>query len=264
MKKDITLDEIIKEVLREKGREYDQSNDSNAVALRRAFFRLIERLGSDKEVFKVNGKYLFNETEIPFMKSLLIQLYGNTGVIADFVNKGKKNKKFSSKEVREFLDTLNQEAEKAESELEKADLIDMGMFFSNLFLWSPLRSVEECHGLIDARAAYLPDLPVDQQSFFLGKVEQILKKEFALRIVEATMRIAEIAGDIEISKKLGNDDIGIQDYYYESDPQIRFHYIQRDKRVLEAIQEDDDLRQYIEKKFGKRAEEIFNYAILDM
>lgn len=98
----------------------------------------------------------------------------------------------------------------------------------------------------------------------MGKVEQILKKEFALRIVEATMRIAEIAGDIEISKKLGNDDIGIQDYYYESDPQIRFHYIQRDKRVLEAIQEDDDLRQYIEKKFGKRAEEIFNYAILDM
>lgn len=39
--------------------------------------------------------------------------------------------------------------------------------------------------------------------------------------------------------------------------------MQRDKRVLEAIQEDDDLRQYIEKKFGKRAEEIFNYAVLD-
>ena len=66
-----------------------------------------------------------------------------------------------------------------------------------------------------------------------------------------------------ISKKERNDDIGSQSYYYESDPEIRFHYIQRDKRVLEAIQEDENLREYIEKKFGKRAEEIFNYAVLD-
>ena len=36
------------------------------------------------------------------------------------------------------------------------------------------------------------------------------------------------------------------------------------KRVLEAIQEDEDLRQYIEKKFRKQAEDIFNYAALDI
>lgn len=262
MEKNITLDEIIKEVLRDKITS-EGNIDSNIVTLRRAFFRLIERLGSDKEVFKTNGKYLFNEMEIPFMKSLLIQLYSNEGLIADFANKGKKNMKFSSKEVREFLDTLNHEAEKAESELEKADLIDMEIFFSKLFLWSPLRSLEDCHELLDVIAANLSDLPVDQQSLYLGKVEHILEKEVALRLVEAAMNIAEIAGDIELSKKQSNDEIGIQSYY-ESEPQIRFHYIQRDKRVLETIQEDDDLRQYIEKKFGKRAEEIFNYAALDM
>lgn len=102
---------------------------------------------------------------------------------------------------------------------------------------------------------------MDRQSFYLGKIEHILKKEFALRIAEATLEMVELAEKIEISKK--NDDIGIQNYYYESDPKIRFHYIQRDKRVLEAIQEDEDLRKYIEKKLGKKAEQIFNYAVLD-
>ena len=77
------------------------------------------------------------------------------------------------------------------------------------------------------------------------------------------MAIIEIAENIEISKKEYCDEIGIQGYC-ESDDDIRFHYIQRDKRVLEAIQGDDDLRQYIEKKFGKRAEDIFTYAALDM
>lgn len=221
-------------------------------------------MGSDIERYKHNGVIVFVEEEVPFMKSLLSQLYDNKGIIADFVNGGKKSKRFSSKEVREFLDILMKEIEKAESDAEKNELEDMGKFFSEIFLWSPLRSVEDCHSLIDSCASYLQDLPIDSQSYYLGTVEYFLKKELNLRYAEAAMEMKKLAEEIEQSKEIYNDDIGIQRYYGIQDPQVRFHYMQRDKRVLEAIQEDDDLRQYIEKKLGKRAEKIFNYAVLDM
>ena len=43
---------------------------------------------------------------------------------------------------------------------------------------------------------------------------------------------------------------------------IQAEYVQRDIEILRAIQEDDDLREYIEKKTGKKAEDIFNYRAL--
>lgn len=260
----VSLEDIIKRVLDDKKIEYDKTNDSNVRSLRRAFERLLKRLGSDIERYKYNGVIEFVEEEVPFMKSLLSQLYDNRGIIADFVNGGKKSKKFSSKEVREFLDILKEEIEKAESDEKKNELEGMDNFFSEIFLWSPLRSVEDCHGLIDSCASYLQDLPIDSQGYYLGTMEHILKKEFSLRYTEATIEMKMLAEEIELSKEIYNDDIGIQRYYGIQDPQIRFQYLQRDKRVLEAIQEDDDLRQYIEKKFGKKAEDIFNYAMLDM
>lgn len=259
--KRISLEDIIKRVLDDKGMNY--TYDANARALRRAFSRLFERLGSDIETYKHNGVIEFVESEVPFMKSLLSQLYDNKGIIAEFVN-SKKNKKFSSEDVREFLELLEEEIEKTESEEKKEELADMGMFFSNLFLWSPLRCVEDCHRWIDVITMNLKEIPVDRQSFYLGKIEHILKKEVALRTAESTMEMIKLAEEIESSKKENEDDVGIQNYYFERDPEIRFYYMQRDKRVLEAIQEDADLRHYIEKRIGKKAEEIFNYAMLDM
>ena len=138
----------------------------------------------------------------------------------------------------------------------------MAHFFGSIFLYSPLRSIEYCHTLIDMLALNLQDLTSDRQSIYIGKVENILKKEFALRVTESTLEILDIAGIIEQSKNIVGNKIGIQNYC-EKDPEIRFEYIQRDKRVLERIQEDDDLRCYIEKKMGMRAEDIFNYASLE-
>lgn len=263
VEKSVSLEDIIKRVLDDKGIDVI-TYESNVRALRRAFIRLFERLGSDLEIYKYNGVIAFTELEVPFMKSLLFQLYDNKGIIADFVNGGKKNKKFSSEDVRKFLELLDEEMAKTESEENKKELEMMRVFFSNLFLYSPLRSVEDCHKLIDTLAMNLEEIPVDRQSFYLGKIEHILKKEVALRIAESTMEKTRIATRMEITKEENNDDNGKEHFYYESDPEIRFHYKQRDKRVLEAIQKDADLRSYIEKKFGKKAEEIFNYAMLDM
>lgn len=108
----------------------------------------------------------------------------------------------------------------------------------------------------------LVEFPISIQSLYLDKLEHILKKEFALRIAESATNILEIADIINSTKKEAGDNIGIQSYS-EFDPEIRFEYINRDKRVLKRIQEDDDLWQYIEKKIGRKAEEIFNYASLE-
>lgn len=90
-----------------------------------------------------------------------------------------------------------------------------------------------------------------------------MKKEFALRFAEKTLREANLGWCIDDRRKAMGDDIS-SEKFYEYDPDIRYIYMQRDKAILENIREDDDLRQYIEKKLGKRAEEIFDYAELGL
>ena len=133
---------------------------------------------------------------------------------------------------------------------------------NRIFLCAPLYISENCHTLIDYLVINLQDLPSTHQAVYLKKIEHLLRKEFALRLAESAMNILDISNIIEESKELGEDDIGIQSYS-EFDPEIRSEYIQRDREVLKRIQEDDDLRHYIEGKIGKKAEEIFNYAAFD-
>lgn len=146
--KTISLDSIIRKFLQSKGAINNESgSDSSIVTLRRTFYRLLERLGSDREVLKENGKYLFAEEEAPFMMALLTQLYDNHGIIADFVNGTKKGERFSAREVHEFLDTLKEEIEKAESDEKKYDYEDMYAFFVIFFfgrLCVRLKSVINC------------------------------------------------------------------------------------------------------------------------
>lgn len=194
------------------------------------------------------------------MKVLISQLYDDRGLIAEFTNERNRNKLFSSREVHELIQSLINEADK--TEMSENELMLMAQFFCNIFLASPLRSIENCHALIDTLASCLQDLTSAQQARYLGKVEHILQKECFVRSAESIIAMKELAELIEVSKMLADDNIGIQSYS-EHDPEIRFEYIQRDKHVLEKIQEDDDLRQYIEKTFKRKAEEIFNYASLD-
>jgi hypothetical protein len=255
----ISLQGIIEGVLDDKGVAYEATNDSNVRTLRRAFNRLIERLGGDKEMLQKGGSFEFHESEVPFMKVVIGQLYDGRGLIAQFTNERNLNMNFSSKDVSELIRSLVKEADKDGAS--KEELNEMVYFFSNIFLFSPLRSLESCHMLIDILAKNLQDLPTSEQSIYMGKVEHILKKELALRLAESILNSLNIAEMIDCSKDIADDDSGTQ-FYYERNPEIQHEYIQRDKLVLEKIQDDDDLRLYIEKKLGQKAEEIFNYASL--
>lgn len=260
MKNKITLKTIIESVLEDKNVKDDSNTyEANIKNLNRAFTRLIEKLGNDKEILKRGERYFeFEESEVPFMKVLLSQLYDNKGIIAEFTNERKRNKKFSSIEVYEFIESLK---DIADSEgLDENDIERMVEFFSKIFLLSPLRIVENCHMSIDSLAATLQDLDYYEQAKYLLHVEYVLKKEYALRTAEFIFNTGELAHIVEEYRKKNGGDTHI---YSEYEPELRFSYIQRDRCVLEAIQEDDDLREYIEKKFGKKAEDIFNYAALD-
>lgn len=260
MKNKITLKTIIESVLEDKNVKDDSNTyEANIKYLNRAFTRLIEKLGNDKETLKRGERYFeFEESEVPFMKVLLSQLYDNKGIIAEFTNERKRNKKFSSIEVYEFIESLK---DIADSEgLDENDIERMVEFFSKIFLLSPLCIVENCHMSIDSLAATLQDLDYYEQAKYLLHVEHVLKKEYALRTAEFIFNTGELAHIVEEYRKKNGGDTHI---YSEYEPELRFSYIQRDRCVLEAIQEDDDLREYIEKKFGKKAEDIFNYAALD-
>lgn len=257
----VTLKAIIENVLTndsgicaEKYAKYESLLESRARQLYRKFERLLERLGSDKEILKAGGRTMeFNEAEVPFMKVLLTQLRDDNGVIAEFTNDAGANKKFSSEDIHDLIQSLIDEADK--TGMSKSELIDLARFLESIFLCSHLRSIERCHRLIDGLALNLQDLPSSMQATYLGKVEHILDKEYALRIAESTFNIRDLA------ELISSDDSDVQ-AYYEHDPEIRFEYMQRDQAVLERIQEDEDLRKYIEKIFQKKAEEIFNYVEL--
>lgn len=263
MPEKVTLKDIINRVLddideknhiREKYNRYENYRESSIRKLYRKMNDLFEALGSNKEVLKDGGTRMeFDELDVPVIKVLITQLYTGQGIIAEFVNSRKNGTKFSSNDVIKFIQTLCDEVAK-DDRMNEEDLQYLAQFFSNIFLYSPLRSLETCHAMIDTLAINLQDLPCDKQSIYLGRIEHILKKEVALRIAEstiATLGIAEIATLQEDA------------FYCEYDPEIKFYYIQRDQQVLKAIQEDEDLRQYIEKKLGRKAETIFNYATLE-
>lgn len=232
----ISLQEIIENVLADNGIDYESINDSNVRRLRRTFDRLIERLGSDKEILKdKDGNFLFRKSDKSFMKNLINQLNDDDSSIAKFTKGRTSEINFSPNEVRKLIQSILDEADKNELE-------QIAFFFSGIFLYSPLRSKQDCHDLIDCLSLSMSD-----QSIYLGKIEHILKKEFALRIAEATLHILAIAKGLDYA----DGDIG-NHYYYERNPEIRFEYAERDKRVLKKIQEDDDLRLYIEKNLGEK------------
>lgn len=236
----------------------DSSEDEDSLIrkLQRKFNKLIEKLNCDLNLLKTSeGRFKFNEAEVPAIKVILSQIINKKGIISDFVNN--KDKDFSVDKVHDLIQELIDEAEK--SGMDEDELIYTATFLCSIFSVSPLRSKENCHRLIDALAQKMQDLTSTQQAVYFNKIELLLRKEFSFRLLELAIQTKEIAEIIEFSKELAEDDIGCQNYNVY-DPAIMYEYVNRDREALKNIQKDDALRQYIETTIGKKAEDIFNYA----
>ena len=255
MGKRVALRSILKEVVNEKGMEF---NESLELGLRRKFDRLIENLGGNKELLKAGGHTIsFDKTEVPFMKALVKQLNDENGLVSNFAN---KKDGISSSEIRLLIQSILDEEDKAGAG--ENELRQLAAFLDRLFCCGLLYTIENCHAMIDLLALNLQDLLSDEQVKHFVKVEHLLKKEVSLRISESAIKCLELADIIEISKNFDCDSIGGQGYS-NLDPEVRGEYLRRDRQVLRKIQEDEGLRAYIEGRIGKRAEEIFNYAFIE-
>ena len=249
----VSLQKIIDMVLEEApNASVVDTLDNDKRNLYRQFNRLIEKLSASKVAVKKGGRnYEFSITEVTFVKVLLSQMYSNQGVIAEFL---KKNGDFSSKDVCDLITSLLDEAKKDGATEE--ELMAMEEFYINFFYLLPMHSIEQCYNHISMIVLNLQDMTSSQQAVYLNRVEHLLKKEAALIVAESLIRCTEIA---EILQMESASDVA--DYYHTLPHEVEYEYFQRDRAVLARIQEDDDLRKYIENKLGEKAEEIFGHVL---
>lgn len=251
-----SLGKVIKMILEENPESYNDSSGSNEKRLRRAFERLLEALGGDINELKAGSRRIeFEESELSFIMAIIRQLNTEDSVVNKLVD---KNSEITYRDVSDFIQLVIDTEEKKEDVTDE-ELIELMVFMANMFSYAPLYFAETCHRLIDVLAANTKDLLSNEQAIHFINIQHMLEKEIAHCIAKSALRNWAIADLIEISKKVYEDDIGCQDYT-EHSPELRAEYIKRDKEVLISIQEDEDLRRYVETKLGKKAEQIFNYA----
>ena len=228
--------------------------DGVSKSMRRGFEAFLTTIDSNKDLLKNDKQYIvFTDKEKPLIKRILCQIYDKKGIIVDYIDQHKANEQVSSQEIRKFIQSIIDEADK--EGFEEFELEQICGFFAMALSYPQKFIIEQCHDWIDCLAVNLEELPYTLQVAYLGDLDLMLKKEVALRLAESTINIGFLA---EIFDE--NED---EQTYSGHELEVRYEYMQRDKAVLEKIQEDDDLRQYIEKKFGKKAEEIFSYAALN-
>ncbi len=247
---------IVKEYIEEKGLNDDPKVDAYLRKSYRYLEDFIEKLGGNIDDMKsANHRIEFDESEIPSIKYLLRQfLASDKNTIKNFINS--KDNNYSVDEINKFIDQFTNEYCTPEDKCAKVYLVE---YMSNIFMLSHMRLIEECHALIDLYACNLQYLPRSLKLVNLQAFEDEISHLFALQLVGLARQIEDISRYIELCK----DDEEDIDCIYDNLPvSVQSEYVQRDQEILKAIQEDDDLRRYIEKKIGKKAEDIFNYKAL--
>ena len=192
----ISLKKIIEEVLAEKELLHNESSERR---LRRAFDKLLETLGGNKDQLKgrdlVGAKIGFDKSEVPFMKIIIRQLYEGKGLIAKFTD---KNSDISSMDVHDLIQSIIDEADKDGASEE--GLADLMLFLTNLFNCSPMYLIEDCHSLLDILELNIQGLPTAHQALRLSKVLSFLKQEVAVQLIGDVSDLFEAAGIVQMSE----------------------------------------------------------------
>ncbi len=248
----ISLGAIISDVLKERNVE----NEASIKQCRRNFTKLIEKLGGNIDDLKnCQNSIRFNEDEVPFIKFLILKIFlSSNNAINNFLSS--KDKDITPEMVEEFIDQVANEFCDSENSEEKEKMIT---YLSDIFMLSHVRIVKECHELVDHYANELYYLPRSLKLLYLQNLKNELCCITASQLMQVAQKIKEISEYIELCKD-GEKEV---DCIYDGfSIDIQTEYIQRDQEILRALQEDEDLRAYVEKKIGKKVEEIFNYRAL--
>lgn len=246
-----TLGSIIKEVLS----ELDAENEASIRQCRRNFKKLIENLGGNIDDMKNSQDSIrFDEEEVPVIKSIIRQIFlSNNDVINSFLSY--KDKDITPEMVNLFIEQVADEFYDSENSVEKDKL---KRYLSDIFMLSHVRIVKECHELVDCYANALPYLPRTLKLLHLQKLKDELSCIIVSQLVQEAQKFKEVSEFIELCK----DGEEVNCIYDDFSVEIQTEYIQRDQEMLRDLQEDEDLRAYVENKIGKKVEEIFNYKAL--
>lgn len=158
-----SLESIIKEVIEEAG----VYNEANVRKYRRYFYKLIEKMGGDIEVLKKGTRNIsFDENEVGFIRSIIKTLCSfNKSTLSDFIE---GNDEFTPVIVHKFLEELA--ADLGQSDISEDEKRRQIQFFSDIFLLSDKRIIEECHTIIDMIAQRALVFSRPQRLFMSAKI----------------------------------------------------------------------------------------------
>ncbi len=250
MSKTYSLNQIIQMVLEENGSKGTISQEAETRQLRRAFYSLLEHIHADKDELKEGGKNLkFEEKELPFIKALLSQLYSRKGTAYKIISG--KDTSFSSKDIMDLIQSIINEMD--QTQISEEELLDTSLYYAQFFGYFYTYILEECHHIVDSFALNLQDLPFELKISCLKRFSMTLKHELVLRVIESALNTKDIAEILSLDNYEGEIP------YNFCCPEVRESYVERDQKILKKIQQDQNLRTYIETSFGLKAEEIFSY-----
>ena len=224
--------------------------------LLRRFQRLISICGGNYTFLQNKaGKVYFNENDAHFIKHILTELVNNEGMSSIFIDKKSSDEFVGEEEIHSFIQSYINKLEK--DNCDENEIKETFDFLCMLFLYPVHLSRENCHKYIDSIWLNLQPYPYTHQVPMMKKVESLLKKQLAITAVNSMFMIGELSNLIQTSKDITDNDIGIQDY---GDDTTATEYFERDRRALQLIQNNPEIRAYVERLTRQKAEEVFNVA----
>ena len=228
----------------------------NERTLRRRFEKLINGCGGDFDKLRnSHGKVFFSEADAPFVKSVLFELADKESISFKLMN-SIEDEVLPVKEVDDYVHEFIQLNidHMEEYNWHEEDIKNMVQFFDLIFEHSIRVKRTYCHELIDYLDYNNQVYPMTFRLEILGRIEKYLQKEYARTAVESLFYMGELSSMLKDAKEL------TESFDYGDDI-IASEYMQRDKKVLEHIQNEPIIRRYIEEKTGRKAEELFSHVI---
>ena len=125
-----------------------------------------------------------------------------------------------------------------------------------LFQLSVRQTIQRCHELLDCYALNLKPYLYTYQNTYAAKMERVLMKILASTMVEAAIHCSDLGSFIKDAMELTESD-SISDLYGEEDDVVKDEYVQRDKAVIQFLNENPEFKLVVEKKTGATIESIW-------
>lgn len=242
----VSLTSIINEVI----------GDSKAMSdrtLLRRFYKLVAVSGGNIERLKdERGHIFFEEEDTMFIKTLLEELYMNEGIASKFIDKQVGEDYVGYADLHSFVQKyLKNLSDSGSSEEEIQGTLN---FLCMLFLLPVKENLYESHRLIDYIFLNLEQYPYTHQAIMSEKVYSEIQRMFAHTMVEGMLNLSELCSFISAGQDLA-DSKNPFDWY--GDDQVGLEYRERDRRAYRRLVEDDELREFVEKRAGAKINQIF-------